>query len=171
MHEYDDASELPDNVENEAKALDFYQKIRRKIRKQLDRRGESKKGPAYDKLVESLALLPDLFHLAIKCLFDRSIPVENKGALVLAVAYVISPIDLIPDFIPIGGLLDDLIVLTMGLNKFLDLNNLAVKQAVTQHWAGEGDVLDTVKHVLATGDAAIDFLPKRLMRMIRGMFA
>ncbi len=87
MHEYDDASELPDNVENEAKALDFYQKIRRKIRKQLDRRGESKKGPAYDKLVESLALLPDLFHLAIRCLFDRSIPVENKGALVLAVAY------------------------------------------------------------------------------------
>lgn len=171
MNEFDESGELPKGVENEEKALDFYQKLRKRIRKQLDKRGESGKGPAYDGLVEALALLPDLFHLAIKCVFDKSIPVENKGALVLAVAYVISPIDLVPDIFPIVGWLDDLIILTMGLNKFLDVNNLALKQAVTEHWAGEGEVLDTIKHVLATGDAAIDFLPKRFLQMVRGMFS
>lgn len=160
-------------LEHEGKAEDFYQRLRAKIRKQLTKRGdgESGKGATYDKFVEMLAILPDFFHLAIKCLFDKTIPVENKGALVLAVAYVVSPIDLVPDFIFITGWLDDLIVLTMGLNKFLDVNNFAIKQAVTRHWAGEGEVLDTVKHVLATGDAAVDFLPKRFLQTVRGMFA
>ena len=158
-------------LEQEGKAQDFYQKLRAKIRKQLSKRnGESSKGPAYDKFVETLAVLPDLFHLAIKCVWDKTIPTENKGALILAIAYVVSPIDLIPDLIPIAGWLDDLIVLTMGRNKFLDINNFAVKQAVTRHWAGEGEVLDTIKHVLATGDAAVDFLPKRFFQTIRGMF-
>lgn len=157
-------------VDGEDKALDFYQKLRAKIRKQLDERTDSGKGPEYDKLVETLAILPDMFHLAVKCVFDKSIPIENKGALVLAVGYVVSPIDLVPDFIPIVGWLDDLIVLTMGLNKFLELDKSAVRVAVEKHWAGEGDVLDNVKHVLAVGDSAIEFLPKRFMAMIRTMF-
>ena len=158
-------------LEHEGKAQDFYQKLRTKIRQQLAKRcQDDDKGPEYDKFVEALAILPDFFHLAIKCLFDKTIPVENKGALVLAITYVMSPIDLVPDFIPIAGWLDDLIVLTMGLNKFLDVDNFAVKQAVTRHWAGEGEVLDTIKHVLATGDEAIDFLPKRIFQTVRGMF-
>ena len=158
--------------DKETKAQDFYQKLRAKIRKQLSKRSsDPDKGPEYDKFVETLAVLPDLFHLAIKCLFDKTIPVENKGALVLAVTYVMSPIDLIPDLFFVVGWLDDLIVLTMGLNKFLDVDNFAIKQAVNKHWAGEGEVLDTIKHVLATGDAAIDFLPKRLFQTIRGMFS
>ena len=109
-------------LEHEDKAQDFYQRLRAKIRKQLSDRTAESKGPEYDKFVETLAVLPDLFHLAIKCLFDKTIPVENKGALVLAVAYVVSPIDLVPDFLPIAGWLDDMIVLTMGLNKFLDVD-------------------------------------------------
>ena len=159
------------DARKEKKALDFYQRLRGKIRKQLDERGESGKGPAYDKLVETLAILPDMFHLAVKCIFDKSIPIENKGALVLAVGYVVSPIDLVPDFIPIAGWVDDLIVITVGLNKFLELDKAAVKAAVDRHWAGEGEILDTIKHVLAVGDAAIEFLPKRFMAMVKSIFA
>ncbi|MEM7314536.1 MAG: YkvA family protein [Planctomycetota bacterium] len=161
---------MVDEAGGEEKALDFYQKLRVKIRKQLDNRGESGKGPDYDRLVETLAILPDMFHLAVKCIFDKTIPIENKGALVLAVGYVVSPIDLVPDFIPIAGWLDDLIVLTMGLNKFLELDKSSVRTAVEKHWAGEGDVLESIKHVLAVGDSAIEFLPKRFMAMIRTMF-
>lgn len=170
MNEWEDGLGVATEVSDEDKALDFYQKLRRKIRKQLERRTASHKGPEYDAFVETLAVLPDLFHLAIKCLFDRKIPIENKGALVLAVAYVVSPLDLVPDIIPIAGWLDDLIVLTMGMNKFLEIDKDAVRASVTRHWAGEGDVLKTVKHVLAVGDAAIDFLPKRFISMIRSMF-
>lgn len=164
------SDEVASQIGGEDKAMDFYQKLRAKIRKQLDNRGESGKGPEYDKLVETLAILPDMFHLAVKCIFDKSIPIENKGALVLAVGYVVSPIDLIPDFIPVAGWVDDLIILTIGLNKFLELDKSSVRAAVEKHWAGEGDVLDNIKHVLAVGDSAIDFLPKRFMAIVRTMF-
>ena len=158
-------------VEKEQKAMDFYQRLRSKIGKQLEGQGESGKGATYDRLVAALYVLPDMFHLGVKCIFDKTIPIENKGALVLAVGYVISPIDLVPDFIPIGGWLDDLLVMTMGLNKFLDLDKSAVRSAVEKHWAGEGDVLDTVKHVLAVGDSAIEFLPKKFLSVVKSMFS
>ena len=169
-----DAAETAEDaceIEKEKKAMDFYQRLRSKIGIQLDGHEESGKGATYDRLVAALYVLPDMFHLGVKCIFDKTIPIENKGALVLAVGYVISPIDLVPDFIPIGGWLDDLLVMTMGLNKFLDLDKSAVRAAVEKHWAGEGDVLDTVKHVLAVGDAAIEFLPKKFLSVVKSMFA
>ena len=161
------------DVANEEKALDFYQKLRSKIRKQLDKKGSDpdKKGPEYDRLVESLAVLPDLFHLGVKCLFDKNVPIVNKGALVAGITYVISPIDLVPDFLFIAGWLDDLIVMNMAMNKFLDVKDAAVKEAVDTHWAGEDDAFSTVKRILEIGDAAIDFLPSKFVEMVRAMFA
>ena len=55
--------------------------LRRRIRRQLAKRGEKedKRGPEYDRLVAALALLPDLFHLAVKCLFDKKVPADHPG--------------------------------------------------------------------------------------------
>lgn len=46
---------------------------------------------------------------------DRRTPVVAKGVIVLIVAYVVSPIDPIPDFIPGLGYLDELFVLPLGV--------------------------------------------------------
>jgi uncharacterized membrane protein YkvA (DUF1232 family) len=46
---------------------------------------------------------------------DPRVPWAAKAVLVLVVAYALSPIDLIPDFIPVLGLLDDLILLPLGI--------------------------------------------------------
>ena len=46
---------------------------------------------------------------------DPRIPFMAKVVLVLTVAYAFSPIDLIPDFIPILGYLDDLLILPLGI--------------------------------------------------------
>jgi len=46
---------------------------------------------------------------------DPRVPWGAKVVLVLVVAYALSPIDLIPDFIPVLGLLDDLILLPLGI--------------------------------------------------------
>ncbi|MCP5207143.1 MAG: DUF1232 domain-containing protein [Hahellaceae bacterium] len=51
-------------------------------------------------------------YLVIK---DRRTPMLARVLAILVVAYAISPIDLIPDFIPVLGLLDDLILVPLGI--------------------------------------------------------
>lgn len=46
---------------------------------------------------------------------DPRVPFFAKVVLILTVAYALSPIDLIPDFIPVLGYLDDLILLPLGI--------------------------------------------------------
>lgn len=46
---------------------------------------------------------------------DPRVPIVAKLLVALVVAYVLSPIDLIPDFIPILGQLDDLMIIPLGL--------------------------------------------------------
>ena len=46
---------------------------------------------------------------------DSRIPLHAKVVIVLTVAYALSPIDLIPDFIPVLGYLDDLILIPAGI--------------------------------------------------------
>ena len=46
---------------------------------------------------------------------DRRVPWYNKALIAVVVAYIFSPIDLIPDFIPILGYLDDLLIAPLGI--------------------------------------------------------
>lgn len=46
---------------------------------------------------------------------DQRTPIIARGLALLVVAYALSPIDLIPDFIPVLGLLDDLILVPIGV--------------------------------------------------------
>jgi uncharacterized membrane protein YkvA (DUF1232 family) len=50
---------------------------------------------------------------------DPDVPTPAKGLLALVVAYLAVPIDVIPDFIPVLGQLDDLLVIAAGLGLFL----------------------------------------------------
>src|SRR3989304_9204618 len=51
-------------------------------------------------------------YLAFK---DRRTPWYAKAFIILIVAYALSPVDLIPDFIPVIGYLDDLILVPAGI--------------------------------------------------------
>lgn len=50
-----------------------------------------------------------------KCYKNKNTPWYAKITILLVVIYALSPIDLIPDFIPILGYLDDLILLPLGI--------------------------------------------------------
>ena len=60
------------------------------------------------------ALKQDTYALYLAA-HDPRVPVVAKLVVVLVVAYALSPIDLIPDFIPVLGYLDDLLLLPMGI--------------------------------------------------------
>lgn len=64
----------------------------------------------------------------------RQIPVLALGAIVFTLLYVFSPIDIIPDFIPFFGLLDDALVVALCLKMVsTDLNNYII-------WKKQGEV-------------------------------
>ena len=73
----------------------------------------------YDRIMarfkSSARRLPRYGRLAANMLRDDRVPLEARSALVAGGAYVISPIDLIPGFIPVLGQLDDLLVALLGL--------------------------------------------------------
>lgn len=54
-------------------------------------------------------------------LFDKRTPILAKAIAVITIGYLLSPIDLIPDFIPILGLLDDLIIVPLLIKLTLKL--------------------------------------------------
>ena len=61
---------------------------------------------------------------------DPRVPWYAKALALCVAAYALSPIDLIPDFIPVLGYLDDLIIVPLGI--------LAVVQLIPRRAEGEG---------------------------------
>jgi uncharacterized membrane protein YkvA (DUF1232 family) len=66
-------------------------------------------------LGEAVRVVPDLLRLVRDLVRDRTTPMVVRLALVGLLAWLVSPIDLIPEFIPILGPLDDVIVAVLVL--------------------------------------------------------
>ncbi|MCF7808135.1 MAG: DUF1232 domain-containing protein [Candidatus Marinimicrobia bacterium] len=131
---------------------DFYQRMRSEIREWL----LSKTGKGY-KWSEYLLLAPDLFHLLVKLAIDKDVPSSEKAKIAGALAYFVSPIDLVPEalFGPMGYL-DDVALAAYVINSTMKTCDPAV---VTKHWAGEQDVLDLVQQIV---DVAAEMLGNKL---------
>lgn len=71
------------------------------------------KGNSRTQLIKLAAQLPMYIKLLWGLSKDQRVPVHAKGLLVAALAYLLSPIDLIPDFIPVLGQIDDVAVFLM----------------------------------------------------------
>ena len=76
--------------------------------------------------------VPDCVVLVRRLLGDRRVPRRRKLLLLALVAYLASPIDLVPDFIPIAGLLDDAIIAAVVLRVVMRSG----PELVRQHWPG-----------------------------------
>lgn len=98
-------------------------------------------------LRELALLLPDLTVLLARLLRDRRVPVGPKLIALVGLGYVLSPIDLLPEFLlgPIG-LIDDLLVVTAALSRLL---NDVHPDVVRSHWSGQGDALDAIQRATA----------------------
>lgn len=88
---------------------------------------------------ELALLLPNLIRLFGGLLRDRRVGLPAKVVLGIASLWLASPIDLIPEFIPIVGSLDDAIVAALALRFVLRTTDGAV---VREHWHGDPATLD-----------------------------
>ncbi|OLC21641.1 MAG: hypothetical protein AUH33_01435 [Chloroflexi bacterium 13_1_40CM_68_21] len=103
-------------------------------------------------LARELALLvPNLMRLFAGLMRDRRVPVRAKIVLGLASLWLASPIDLIPDFIPIVGSFDDAIVAGLALRILLGTTD---ERIVREHWRGDPATLDRILRLVRFGRGA-----------------
>ena len=110
-------------------------------------------------------MLPDLFLLITRLMLDPRVDGKHKIYMGAAIAYVISPIDLISERrFGVIGYLDDLVVVVAALNA---LFNEVDRQVILEHWSGKADLLATIQRVLGQAD---DLVGKgRLEKILAGV--
>jgi uncharacterized membrane protein YkvA (DUF1232 family) len=84
-------------------------------------------------LSELVAFVPDLVRLVRALIADRSTPMAVRVALVVLLVWLLSPIDLIPEFVPVLGPLDDVVVAVIIL-RFV--RRRVGIDALRDRWAG-----------------------------------
>jgi len=116
-----------------------------------------------------LLLLPDLSVLLVRLLRDPRVPVGGKVVALLGLGYVISPIDLLPEFLfgPFG-FLDDLVVVSAALSRIL---NYVHPDVVRAHWSGQGDALAAIQRASEWSESIVTkYVPPTMRRLLRGMW-
>ena len=82
---------------------------------------------------EALRLLPDLVRLVRRLAADRSLPRGVRVRLWLLLAYLLSPVDLVPDVVPVLGYADDIVVVALALRSVVRASGAP---AVRRAWPG-----------------------------------
>ena len=90
---------------------------------------------------ELAVLIPNLVSLFRGLLHDPRVSRGSKGWIWFALAWCLSPIDLIPEFIPVAGPLDDVILAGLVLRHVLRRTD---REVVAAHWRGEPSTLDAI---------------------------
>jgi uncharacterized membrane protein YkvA (DUF1232 family) len=85
--------------------------------------------------------IPDCLVLLRRLLGDARVPRRHKALLLALAAYLAMPIDLVPDFVPVAGQLDDAIVAALALRVVL---RGAGPGIVEEHWPGPEESLRLV---------------------------
>lgn len=106
-----------------------------------------KSTPGQTRLREALRLLPDVIRLVKRLAGDRSLPRGVRARLLLLLAYLAFPIDLVPDFIPVLGYADDAIAVVLVLRSVV---RSAGPEALERHWPGTADGLAAVRRLVGT---------------------
>ena len=100
-------------------------------------------------VVELIRRLPTYIRLVWALLRDSRVPAGQKLILAGIVGYLILPIDLIPDFVPILGQLDDIAVVLLGLDLFI---RSAPPDIVEEHLAKISQDKDQLRRDIATAE-------------------
>lgn len=82
--------------------------------------------------------IPDCIILFRRLMADERVPRSRKLVLAALIAYLAMPFDLVPDFIPVAGQLDDLIIAALALRLALRSGGPALLE---EHWPGPPESL------------------------------
>jgi uncharacterized membrane protein YkvA (DUF1232 family) len=97
---------------------------------------------------EVALLLPNLILLFRDLIRDPRVPRRSKWLLIFGAAWLASPIDLIPEFIPFLGPLDDAVVAGLILRHLV---RKAGRDVVEEHWRGDPAMMARLLRGLGSG--------------------
>jgi uncharacterized membrane protein YkvA (DUF1232 family) len=148
----------------EAQSPDWYETWRGRIRGWISTHAD-------DQVAQIVLLVPDLLALLVRLARDPRVPFMVKARLLLAAAYVISPVDLMPEaMLGVIGLADDAGALTLVLLWIQGVAGIN-PQVLRDNWAGSGDVITVIDrlHEQVTANADRLFSPA-IWRKLRERF-
>lgn len=107
--------------------------------------------------------IPNFLRLLYGLLTDSRVSNIDKLVVAGAIAYILMPLDLIPDFIPFIGEVDDVFLMILAIQRLI---SNAGRTVVADHWMGDASELASLnlERVLA---ACAFFLPRRMRRRLR----
>ena len=139
----------------------FYTRLRSRASRWLERHR------VRGKLHDYVLLLPDLFAMLLRLIRDPRVDAALKAQLLLVSAYVISPLDLVPDFLLPVGLADDTVAVAFVLSRVAVMMGQAGPAVLREHWDGNGEALAQIERLISGADAV---LHRRILGKLRRRF-
>jgi len=97
-------------------------------------------------LTETARLLPDLLLMLGGIARDPAVPRTVRLRLWLLIAYLVTPIDIVPDVIPIVGYADDAILVAWVIRSVVRRSG---SETLARHWRGSADGLELITRLAA----------------------
>ncbi|WP_324013908.1 YkvA family protein [Microbacterium sp. JZ37] len=94
---------------------------------------------------EAARLVPDVIRLIRRLAADRRVPRSTRWWLLGLLGYLLLPIDLVPDVIPVLGYADDVIIVILVLRHAI---RTAGREPIERHWPGSEDGLGSLLALL-----------------------
>lgn len=111
-------------------------------------------------LKEAIWALPNLVKLLGRLLRDPRVPGKSKVIVFATLAYLVTPIDLVPDIVPVLGQTEDLLLIAFALNRLI---KVAGEDVVLEHWDGSQDVLKLIHGLTEFGASLV---PKKVRLLL-----
>lgn len=132
--ESEDSKKKNEDIEQLEKHKDGYTNVRNKL--------DNKIPDKYSKIAEYAMILPDMLALMYRLFKDKRVNMKSKILAGGIIAYLIMPIDILPDFMPLVGKIDDMAVAFFGLDAII---NRVPKEVILENWEGKDDIILVVK--------------------------
>lgn len=116
-------------------------------------------------LFSAIWLIPSYVRMLFGLMRDARVSRLDRLLVLGALAYVISPLDFIPDVIPFFGQVDDVFFVMLAVQRLMDN---AGERVLLDHWRGHPDDLSAITVSRVVGAAGF-FLPAPLRRQLRRM--
>jgi len=107
--------------------------------------------------IEAALLIPNVVKLLVRLMRDPRVPIRRKVLVATVLGYVVSPIDLIPDFFIGFGKLDDILIVSIAIDHLMSGPERGI---VEEHWDGSIDALDLVRSVCGWGAEVVPSMRK-----------